>query len=101
MTCPKCGTEARDLARFCTRCHATLRFKCPACAHEQRQGGICEKCGVDFVKYATVLIAQSQGEADLEKERLDRRTGLLKSLIWAPLSGGISLFRYFFLPKQE
>jgi hypothetical protein len=101
MVCPKCSTQNRDVARFCTRCHTTLRFKCPACEHEQRRGGVCEKCGVDFVKYATMLIVQRQSEHDLEHERLERRSGLLKSLVWAPLSGGISVFRYFFLPKKQ
>ena len=28
--CPKCGTNARDVARFCPRCHTTLRFECPS-----------------------------------------------------------------------
>src|SRR5450755_2083253 len=49
--CPKCGTDARDIARFCPRCHATLRFECPSCGNTQRAGGKCEKCGIDFVKY--------------------------------------------------
>ena len=91
----------RDVARFCTRCHATLRFKCPSCAHEQRQGGVCEACGVNFLKYATVMITEKKAESEREHDRMEERSGLLKSLLWVPLSGGISLVKYFFAGKEE
>src|SRR5580698_8054978 len=54
--CPKCGATAREVARFCQRCHMTLRFSCPACKNEQRTGGTCEKCGVDFLKYIVAVV---------------------------------------------
>jgi|SRR5208282_1049828 hypothetical protein len=93
MNCPKCGAEARDVARFCRRCHATLRYQCPACQHEQRQGGSCEKCGVDFLKYITAVVVTKQAEADAIHERIERRSTFMKNLFWVPLTLGIPLLR--------
>src|SRR5580658_1904351 len=101
MVCPKCGSDARDIARFCPRCHNTLRFQCPSCAHEQRHGGICEKCGVDFLKFITAMLAQKQAEADMIHERLERRTSLIKHLLWTPFTAGIPLIKYFFAPSSK
>lgn len=101
MQCPKCRTEVRDVATFCTRCHATLRFKCPSCSNEQRHGGTCDKCGIDFAKFATILIGQSRAELDSEHERLERRSGLLKNLLFVPVTGGISLVRHLLVSKDK
>ncbi len=96
MNCPKCRSETRDIARFCRRCHATLRYQCPSCRHEQRQGGICENCGIDFLKYVTAVVAEKQTETDAIDDRLERRSTLLKNVLWVPLTGGISLLLGFF-----
>jgi transcription initiation factor IIE alpha subunit len=96
MKCPKCGSEARDVASFCPRCHATLRFQCPACAHEQRQGGKCEKCGADFLKYIAAVVASKRVEADAIHDRIERRSKLLTHIFWLPFTAGISLVRYLF-----
>jgi hypothetical protein len=93
MKCPKCGAEARDVARFCQRCHMTLRYECPSCHHEQRQGGKCEKCGVDFLKYVTSVVAVNKGQADLEHERIEERSTLMKNLLLTPFTMGIPLIR--------
>jgi methionyl-tRNA synthetase len=93
MKCPKCNSEARDIARFCPRCHATLRYECPACKHEQRQGGKCEKCGVDFLKYITAVMCTKKDEAELAHEQLERRSTLLKNILMVPLNMGIPLIR--------
>jgi hypothetical protein len=93
MNCPKCGAEARDVARFCRKCHATLRYQCPSCKHEQRQGGTCEKCGVDFLKYISAVVAAKQAEADAIHEKLERRSNLLKNLLYFPFTLGIPLLR--------
>ena len=93
MNCPKCGAEARDVARFCRRCHATLRYECPACKHEQRQGGTCEKCGVDFLKYIIAVVATKKAESDAIYEKQERRSTLLKNLLSVPLNLGIPLLR--------
>lgn len=100
MECPKCGQTVRDVATFCTRCHATLRYKCPACRNEQRHGGKCDKCGVDFLRYQAALMTQKRAEADQEHDRLERRSNLLKNLLWVPLTGGISLIRYFLKSRE-
>lgn len=81
------------MARFCQRCHMTLRFTCPACKHEQRQGGKCEKCGVDFLKYITSVVAVQKGQADLEHDRLEERSNLLKNILLTPFTMGIPLIR--------
>ena len=94
IKCPKCGSDAREIARFCPRCHATLRYECPACKHEQRTGGSCEKCGVNFVKYVTAVVAGKQIEADQIHERIERRTGIIKQVFLLPITGGLSLIRY-------
>ena len=81
------------MARFCRRCHATLRYECPACKHEQRHGGTCEKCGVDFLKYITAVVANKQAESDTIHERLERRSTLLRNLLYIPFTLGIPLVR--------
>jgi len=101
MICPKCGAEARDIARFCRRCHATLRYQCPACKNEQRHGGTCEKCGVNFLKYITAVVASKQTETDVFEERQERRSTLLKNLLYVPLNLGIPLLRNLFANSRE
>ncbi|MGD0965353.1 MAG: zinc ribbon domain-containing protein [Candidatus Acidiferrales bacterium] len=93
MQCPKCGAQERDVARFCRRCHATLRYQCPSCKHEQRQGGICQKCGVDFLKYITAIVSAKKAETDREHERLEERSTFLKNLMLIPFTLGIPLLR--------
>jgi len=93
MNCPKCGTEVREINRFCRRCHTTLRYTCPACKHEQRQGGTCEKCGVDFLKYLTAIVAAKQAESDAIRERIERRSTFMKNMLYLPLTLGIPLLR--------
>jgi hypothetical protein len=96
IKCPKCAADAREVARFCPRCHATLRFECPACKHEQRKGGACEKCGVDFVKYIGAVVAGKKAQADQVHDRIEQRTNVIKHVLLLPITGGLSLFRYFF-----
>ena len=69
---------------FCTRRHATLLYKCPACAATQRHGGACDKCGVDFAKYAAMLISQESIRAEREREKIRSRAGMLKQGLLAP-----------------
>jgi hypothetical protein len=101
VKCPKCGTEVRDIARFCTRCHATLRFQCPSCGHEQRQGGTCEKCGIDFLKYVGAVLAGKKAEADQFHERLEQRSTLLKNILWVPFTLGIPLIRSLLISRDR
>ena len=96
MQCPKCATEARDVAKFCPRCHTTLRYQCPSCKNEQRHGGNCEHCGIDFLKYIGAMLANKKAETDLIHERVERRSSLLKHILWTPFTAGVPLLRYFF-----
>jgi hypothetical protein len=95
IKCFKCGVDAREIARFCPRCHATLRYECPACKHEQRKGGSCEKCGVDFLKYIGAVVAGKKVEADQIHDRIERRTAIIKQVFLLPITGGFSLIKYF------
>jgi len=70
----------------------TLRFTCPSCKHEQRTGGTCEKCGIDFLKYIGAVVAA--------KERLERRSKLLRNILYIPLTGGLSLLSML-RPKRD
>ena len=93
MNCPKCNSEASESVRFCQCCHATLRYQCPACKHEQRQGGTCEKCGVDFLKYIVAIMQTKKDEAELAHERLAKGSNLLKNILLTPFNMGIPLIR--------
>jgi zinc-ribbon domain len=99
MKCPKCSTEARDVARFCPRCHATLRFECPSCHHEQRQGGSCEKCGVDFLKYLSSMMTVKKVEAEGQHARNQRRSWIVKQIVLFPITGGLHLLKDIFNRK--
>ncbi len=101
MKCPKCSSEVRDIARFCRRCHATLRYECPSCRHEQRHGGTCDKCGVNFLKYVTAVVCAKQDEADAIHERIERRSSLLANVLVLPFTVGIPLMRKFLAAKTK
>jgi hypothetical protein len=96
IPCPKCGAAVREVARFCQRCHMTMRFECPSCGNKQRTGVKCEKCGINFVKYIGAVVAAKQTEADTIQAKLDRRSAFLKNLAALPLTGGISLLKQLF-----
>ena len=96
MICPKCKAEARDVARFCPKCHNTLRFTCPSCKHEQRQGGTCEKCGVDFIKYIGAVVSVHKADTDAVHERLEYRSNFLKNVLLLPFNFGIPLLKQLF-----
>ncbi len=101
MNCPKCGTEAGDSNRFCTRCHATLRFECPACRHGQLQGGSCDKCGVDFMKYLSSMITIKKVESENEHARNQRRSWFIKQILYFPITGGLHLLKDLFHRKES
>jgi len=95
MDCPKCRHQNPDSAQYCLRCHAPLRYICPACKHVQSAGGKCEKCGVDFAKYAAMLQFQLAAESQQERARMKTRSEVYKQIMLAPLTGGLSLLKYF------
>jgi zinc-ribbon domain len=97
LLCPKCGRETPATARFCIRCHATLRFTCPACKHAQTHGGTCD---ADFAKYAVVLDMQLAA-AEAERKRYRNQATLVRQLVLLPVTGGLSLLKYFHDQMQK
>ena len=96
IKCPKCGADAREVARFCPRCHMTLRYTCPSCGNEQRHGGTCDKCGVDFIKYLGAVVSGKKAQSDAIHDRLQSRSNLVVNLLLIPITGGAHLFKYLF-----
>jgi hypothetical protein len=96
IPCPKCGTAVREVARFCQRCHMTMRFDCPSCGNKQRTGVKCEKCGINFVKYIGAVVAAKKPEEDTIEQKLERRSALLKNILTIPFTGGLKLFKQLF-----
>jgi len=94
MQCPKCRHENPDRALFCTRCHAPLRFTCPACRHVQDHGGKCDQCGVDFVKYASMVVLQAKEGTQQKRARAHERASIARQIFLIPLTGGLSLLKY-------
>jgi len=82
------GVKRATIARFCRRLSRHPALSMPFLRHEQRQGGICENCGIDFLKYVTAVVAEKQTETDAIDDRLERRSTLLKNVLWVPLTGG-------------
>src|SRR5271168_3353835 len=96
IPCPKCGAAVREVARFCQRCHMTMRFDCPSCGNKQRTGVKCEKCGINFVKYIGAVVAAKQPEQDTLEAKMERRSAFLKNIFAIPLTGGLKLFKQLF-----
>jgi hypothetical protein len=101
VKCPKCGTDVREVARFCQRCHHTMRYECPSCHNQQRTGGKCEKCGIDFLKYIGAVVTQKQAEADSIHERLEQRSTLMKNILWMPFTLGYPIIRDYFIKRDR
>jgi hypothetical protein len=101
VKCPKCGTDVREVARFCQRCHHTMRYECPSCHNQQRTGGKCEKCGIDFLKYVGAVVTQKQAEADVFHERMEQRSTLMKNILWIPFTLGFPIIRDYFVKRDR
>ena len=95
MQCPKCKTENSERVTYCVRCHTPLKYTCPACRHLQLKGGSCEKCGVDFAKYAAMLIFQAKNAAEEQRENAMWRPPLWAKIIFFPIPHMIQLVTYF------
>ena len=101
VKCPKCGSDVREVARFCQRCHHTMRYECPSCHNQQRTGGKCEKCGIDFLKYIGAVVTQKQAEADVFHERMEQRSTLMKNILWMPFTLGYPIIRDYFVKRDR
>ena len=63
MTCPACGSQAREDAHFCPSCGAALELACPTCsARVEADDRFCSSCG-------TLLEQTSELEPALPEER--------------------------------
>lgn len=101
MLCPRCGVDNPIPARFCTRCHEPLWFVCGACGTVQTHGGTCDQCGVDFAKFANVLVTQHKDRQERDRERRHERQTFWKQLLLLPVTGGLSLLRHLFSRARE
>jgi hypothetical protein len=101
VKCPKCGTDVREVARFCQRCHHTMRYECPSCHHQQRAGGQCEKCGIDFLKYIGAVMSQKHAETDAMHERFEQRSNFMKNLLYLPFTLGFPIIRDYFVKRDR
>src|SRR6266478_3480434 len=49
MHCPKCGTDNRDGARFCSECATPFSTKCAGCGAGNSPGAkFCDECGASL-----------------------------------------------------
>jgi hypothetical protein len=94
MRCAKCGQENPDSNEFCSRCHNPTRYTCPSCGHIQEHGGQCDQCGLDFVKYATMLVFQGQTAAQQARQHKKVRGGILRQILLLPITGEWSLLKF-------
>ena len=94
MQCAKCQHQNPETAQYCLRCHTPLRYVCPACQHVQPEGGKCQKCGLDFAKYAMMHCFQAQTQAQQNRQRSKVRASILKQILLFPLTGGLSLWGF-------
>src|SRR6266542_6295282 len=79
-TCPSCGGDVENGARFCPSCGSSVVTACPSCGAEARLGAqFCASCGhrldraapkAEERKLVTVLFADLTGSTALG-ERLD------------------------------
>jgi class 3 adenylate cyclase len=51
MQCPKCDSENREEAKFCSECGEKLELKCPKCGNEIKPSSkFCDECGHNLKK---------------------------------------------------
>jgi len=94
MQCPKCGHANSDASYFCTQCHQVLIHRCPACWHEQRAGGVCEKCRTNFALYwGAQLQHEAEVESRIEWDKFWARAWALVQLGFLPFIGLRGLLR--------
>jgi hypothetical protein len=50
---------------------------------------------VDFAKYLAMMHFQMKSESDQDRQRLKNRSALFKQILLLPITGGLSLLKYF------
>jgi hypothetical protein len=58
-------------------------------------GGTCDGCGLDFAKYAAMLVFRAMDDAQRERQKAKGRAAIWKQVFLFPITGGLSLIRYF------
>src|SRR5271155_1823014 len=49
MRCPRCGSDNREGAKFCSECATPFRAKCSHCGAENSLGAkFCDECGISL-----------------------------------------------------
>ena len=94
MQCPKCATDNPESFTYCARCHAPLKYTCPACKHVQLQGGKCDKCGVDFAKYLAMMVFQAKDAAQAERQKPGWRPPIWAHIVFFPIPTLVVLTLY-------
>jgi hypothetical protein len=50
---------------------------------------------VDFGKYAAMLVFRAKQDAQAQRHKSKSRAAILKQILLLPITGGLSLIRYF------
>ncbi len=56
---------------------------------------------MDFLKYITAVVTARKSESDLEHERLEQRSRLMRNLMLTPFTLGIPLLRDLFVGSRK
>ena len=74
MTCPACGHDNREAARFCDSCGRPLEARCPACGQPARPGArFCDGCGTPLAPSSVQPAAASRAPASYTPHHLAER----------------------------
>jgi hypothetical protein len=98
MQCPKCGAANPGGVQFCTQCHFVLLHRCPNCWHEQAQGSVCEKCGLNFDAYWNLyLLKQADERAREDVRKVKAWAAVFFQILLLPYVSLRSLLRFLIL----
>jgi class 3 adenylate cyclase len=74
VTCPVCGHDNRDAARFCDACGRSLESRCSACGQAARQGArFCDGCGAPLASSPEQTGAAARAPASYTPRHLAER----------------------------
>jgi len=84
MHCPKCGTDNREDAKFCSECATPFRAKCARCGAENSLGGkFCDECGASLSTPAAATPTAQAPEIAGERRHL--------TILFCDLVGSVTL----------